>query len=125
MRLLKVPGVGAAAVRAVDWVVTETVYGWASRKFARRHKRAGGRAHRYLLSWHAPDNLFGAAHTIDLPLLLGNRGTWDGVGLIAGAPWDKVDMTGRLVRALWAGFARGDDLGEAGAVDDALHYRRV
>ena len=125
MRLLKVPAVGAAAVRAVDWVVTETVYGWASRKFARRHKRAGGRAHRYLLSWHAPDNLFGAAHTIDLPLLLGNRGTWDGVGLIAGAPWETVDMTGRLVRALWAGFARGDDLGEAGAIDDALHYRRV
>jgi para-nitrobenzyl esterase len=125
MRLLGIPGVGPAAVRAVDRVVTETVYGMAARKFARRHARAGGKAYRYLLGWHAPGNLFGAAHTIDLPLLLGNRGTWDGVGLIAGAGWEDVDTTGRMMRSLWAGFARGDDLGEAGAIGDALHYRRV
>ncbi|WP_285246753.1 carboxylesterase family protein [Pseudarthrobacter sp. efr-133-R2A-89] len=125
MRLAAVPLVGAAAVRAIDWVVTETVYGRATRRFARRHAKAGGRAHRYVLDWHAPGNVFGAAHTIDLPLLLGTRKTWDGVGLINGARWEDVDSTGRSVRALWAGFARGDDLGEAGAVDDALHYRRV
>lgn len=125
MRLAAVPLVGAAAVRAIDWVVTETVYGRATRRFARRHAKAGGRAHRYVMDWHAPGNIFGAAHTIDLPLLLGNRKTWEGVGLIAGADWEDVDMTGRAVRALWAGFARGDDLGDAGAVDRALHYRRV
>jgi para-nitrobenzyl esterase len=125
MRLATVPLVGAAAVRAIDWVVTETVYGRATRRFARRHAKAGGRAHRYVMDWHAPGNIFGAAHTIDLPLLLGNRKTWDGVGLIAGARWEDVEMTGRAVRALWAGFARGDDLGDAGAVDRALHYRRV
>lgn len=125
MRLAAVPVVGPPAVRAIDWVVTETVYGRATRRFARRHAKAGGKAHRYLLTWHAPGNIFGAAHTVDLPLLLGTRKTWDGVGLIAGARWEDVDMTGRSLRALWAGFARGDDLGEAGAVDDALRYRRV
>lgn len=125
MRLAAVPLVGAAAVRAIDWVVTETVYGRATRRFARRHAKAGGRAHRYVMDWHAPGNIFGAAHTIDLPLLLGNRKTWDGVGLIKGARWEDVQMTGRSVRALWAAFARGDDLGEAGAVDQALRYRRV
>ncbi|TQJ58812.1 para-nitrobenzyl esterase [Arthrobacter sp. SLBN-83] len=125
MRLAGVPLVGPAAVRAIDWVVTETVYGRANRRFARRHAKAGGKVHRYIMDWHAPGNIFGAAHTVDLPLLLGNRKTWDGVGLIAGANWEDVDMTGRAVRSLWAGFARGDDLGEAGAVDGALHYRRV
>jgi len=125
MRLAGVPVVGPAAVRAIDWVVTETVYGRANRRFARRHAKAGGKVHRYIMDWHAPGNIFGAAHTVDLPLLLGNRKTWDGVGLIAGANWEDVDMTGRAVRSLWAGFARGDDLGEAGAVDGALHYRRV
>lgn len=124
-RLARVPLVGAAAVRAIDWVVTETVYGRAARRFARRHALAGGKAHRYVLSWHAPGNIFGAAHTIDLPLLFGNRSTWDGVGLIAGARWEEVDMTGRGVRALWARFARGDDLGERGAVGDALRYRKA
>jgi len=125
MRLASVPLVGPAAVRAIDWVVTETVYGRATRKFARRHATAGGRAHRYVLDWHAPGNIFGAAHTVDLPLLLGNRKTWDGVGLIAGARWEDVDAAGRRMRALWAGFASGRDLGESGSIPGVLRYRAV
>lgn len=122
-RLARVPLVGAAAVRAIDWLVTETVYGRAARKFARRHSRAGGKAHRYVLSWHAPGNMFGAAHTVDLPLLFGNRNTWDGVGLIAGADWEEVDRVGRQMRALWAGFAAGTDLPESGGIEGALRYK--
>ncbi|MEV4989096.1 carboxylesterase family protein [Pseudarthrobacter sp. LMD1-1-1.1] len=125
MRLAGIPLVGPAAVRAIDWVVTETVYGRASRRFARRHAKAGGRAHRYILDWHAPGNIFGAAHTVDLPLLLGNRKTWDGVGLIAGADWADVDAAGRRMRALWAGFARGTDLGGSGSIPGVLRYRAV
>lgn len=122
-QLARVPLVGAAAVRAIDWVVTETVYAKAARRFARRHARAGGKAHRYVLSWHAPGNIFGAAHTVDLPLLFGNRNTWDGVGLIAGASWDEVNAAGRELRALWARFARGDDLGKHGTIPGTLRYR--
>ncbi|MFJ5861989.1 carboxylesterase family protein [Pseudarthrobacter sp. NPDC092439] len=122
MRVQGVPVVGAAAVRAVDWLVTETVYGRATRRFARRHVRAGGRAHRYILHWHAPGNIFGAAHTIDLPLLLGTRKTWDGVGLIAGAGWEEVDGTGRQLRALWAGFASGAELPQSGRIEGALEF---
>jgi para-nitrobenzyl esterase len=121
-RLAKVPVVGASAVRAIDRVVTETVYGRAARRFARRHSRAGGKAHSYVLHWHAPGNIFGAAHTIDLPLLFGNRNTWDGAGLIAGASWDEVDAVGRQLRALWAAFARGDGLGGSGGIEGALRY---
>jgi len=121
-RLAKIPVAGTAAVRAIDWVVTETVYGRAARKFARRHALAGGKAYRYILHWHAPGNIFGAAHTIDLPLLLGNRTTWDGVGLIAGARWEDVNAVGRELRGLWAAFARGDSLGEKGGIRGALTY---
>lgn len=122
MGLLRVPVAGAAVVRLVDRVVTEAVYGFAARKFARRHARAGGQAHSYVLHWHAPGNLFGAAHTIDLPLLFGTRKTWDGVGLIAGASWEDVHDVGRQVRSLWAAFARGDALGEQGGIPGALTY---
>ncbi|WP_307612323.1 carboxylesterase family protein [Pseudarthrobacter sp. W1I19] len=122
-RLAGVPVAGTAAVRAIDWVVTETVYGRASRKFARRHAKAGGKAHSYVLHWHAPGNIFGAAHTIDLPLLFGNRNTWEGVGLIAGAAWEDVDDVGRQVRRLWTAFARGDTLGAKGGVPGALTYQ--
>jgi para-nitrobenzyl esterase len=122
-RIARVPLAGLPLLWAVNWVVTEAVYGRAARRFARRHVRAGGRAHRYLLHWHAPGNIFGAAHTIDLPLLLGTRKTWDGVGLIAGADWEEVDRVGREMRALWAAFAWGDSLGEKGGIAGALHYQ--
>ncbi|MDP9887603.1 carboxylesterase family protein [Pseudarthrobacter enclensis] len=125
MRLAAVPLVGAAAVRAIDWVVTETVYGRATRRFARRHAKAGGRAHRYVLDWHAPGNIFGAAHTVDLPLLLGTRKTWEGAGLIEGARWEDVEAAGREMRALWAGFAGGGDLGKSGGIPGVLRYRAV
>lgn len=121
-RLAKIPVAGTAAVRAIDWVVTETVYGRAARKFAQRQVLAGGKAHRYILHWHAPGNIFGAAHTIDLPLLLGNRKTWDGVGLIAGARWEDVNAVGRELRSLWAAFARGESLGDKGGISGALTY---
>ncbi|MCU1518252.1 MAG: carboxylesterase, partial [Pseudarthrobacter sp.] len=124
-RLGQVPVVGAAAVRAINWAVTEAVYGRAARKFARRHARAGGRAHSYVLSWGAPGNFYGAAHTVDLPLLFGNQQTWAAAGLLDGATWEEIDDVGRALRAVWAAFARGDGLGAAGGIPGALHYTSV
>lgn len=121
-RLDRVPVAGPTLLRAINWVVTETVYGRAARKFARRHVLAGGSAHRYVLHWHAPGNVLGAAHTIDLPLLFGKRSTWEGAGLVAGAGWEDVDAVGRELRALWSRFARGDSLGEEGGIPGALDY---
>jgi para-nitrobenzyl esterase len=118
----KVPLVGTAAVRTINWAVTEAVYGRAARKFARRHARAGGKAHSYVLSWGAPGNFYRAAHTVDLPLLFWNRQTWAAAGLLTGASWDEIDAVGRHVRRLWASFARGDSLGRAGRIPGALEY---
>jgi para-nitrobenzyl esterase len=122
-RLGKVPGVGAAAVKAINWAVTEAVYGRASRRFARRHAQAGGTAYSYVLSWGAPGNFYRAAHTVDLPLLFGNRETWAAAGLLTGATWDEIDAVGREVRRLWAAFARGDGLDAAGGIPGALQYQ--
>lgn len=111
----KVPVLGPAVVRAVSWAVTEAVYGRAARKFARRHVRAGGTAHSYVLSWAAPGNFYGAAHTVDLPLLFGDQKTWAGAGLLAGASWEEIDAQGRALRAVWARFAAGRGLDGRGA----------
>ncbi|MBT2534033.1 carboxylesterase/lipase family protein [Arthrobacter sp. ISL-48] len=122
-QLGKVPVVGRTAVRMISRVVTEAVYGRAARKFARRHARAGGRAHRYVLSWGAPGNYYGAAHTVDLPLLFGNQKTWAAAGLLDGATWEEIDDVGRALRGLWASFARGDGLGHSGGMPGAFRYR--
>ena len=111
-RLARVPLVGTAVVKAINWAVTEAVYGRAARRFARRHARAGGTAYRYVLSWAAPGNFYGAAHTVDLPLLFGDEQTWAGAGLLAGASWEDINAQGRALRAMWARFASGEGLDE-------------
>lgn len=124
-RLARIPVLGTAAVKAISWAVTEAVYGRSARKFARRHSRAGGTAYSYVLTWGAPGNIYGAAHTVDLPLLFGDQRTWAAAGLLAGASWDDVNAQGRALRAIWARFAYGDGLGRRGGIPGALRYRSV
>jgi para-nitrobenzyl esterase len=124
-RLGQVPVLGTALVRAINWGVTEAVYGRSARKFARRHARAGGTAYSYVLSWAAPGNFYGAAHTVDLPLLFGDEKTWAGAGLVAGASWAEINAQGRALRAVWARFAFGEGLDSRGGIPGTLRYRSV
>ena len=124
-RFAKVPVLGPAAVKAINWAVTEAVYGRSARRFARRHARSGGTAYRYLLSWAAPGNQYGAAHTVDLPLLFGDEQTWAGAGLLEGASWEDINGPGKALRALWARFASGEGLDDEGVIPGALRYRAV
>ncbi|WP_426975571.1 carboxylesterase family protein [Pseudarthrobacter sp. O4] len=124
-RLAKVPVLGAAILKAISWAVTETVYGRSARRFARRHAQAGGKAYSYVLTWSAQGNIYGAAHTIDLPLLFGDQRTWEGAGLLTGATWEEINAQGRALRAVWARFASGDGLGSRGGIPGALRYRAV
>ncbi|MET1022618.1 MAG: carboxylesterase family protein [Arthrobacter sp.] len=124
-RLARVPVLGSAVVGAINRAVTEAVYGRSARKFARRHARAGGTAYSYVLSWAAPGNVYGAAHTVDLPLLFGNKETWAGAGLLAGATWEDINAQGRALRALWGRFASGEGLDGQGGIPGVLRYRAV
>ena len=96
-----------------------------SRRFARWHARAGGRVHRYVLSWSAPGNPWGAAHTVDLPMLFGDEKAWARAELVEGASWDQVQEAARSVRAVWGAFARGDDLGRYASVPGVLRCTAV
>src|SRR4051795_11051667 len=121
-RLTNLPVVGGLICRAVVGYVTAAVYSRGVRRFARRHARAGGRVHTYLVTWSAPGNPYGAAHTIDLPLLFGDEEAWTPAALVAGASWAEIDRQARLVRKVWADFARGE-LGDRGRLPGVLHYR--
>lgn len=123
--VLRIPVLGKLVGRGVGALVTRLVYSRDSRKFARRHARAGGRAHHYVIGWSAPESGWGSAHTVDLPLLFGNADAWRTAALVSGTPWADIDASGRLVRAVWGRFARGEDLGERVTVPGALDVRRV
>ncbi len=114
----RLPVVGGLLERMVVSFCTWAVYARGVRRFARRHRRAGGRVSAYVLSWAARGNPVGAAHTVDIPLLLGDESAWAGAELIAGTPYAEVASDGRRMRALWARFARGDALG----ADDSLPF---
>ena len=122
-RATRLPLIGPVLRRAVVGHVTAAVYARAVRRFAARHARAGGSAHAYVLTWGAPGSPYGSAHTVDLPLLFGDEAAWAGAGLLAGAPWEDVQAHGRRLRRLWADFARGVPLGDAGGVPGVLRYR--
>jgi len=123
-RVIGVPLVGPLVSRAVVGVVTAAVHSRAIRRFADRHVRAGGRATRYVVSWSVPGNPYGAAHTIDLPLLFGDEQAWRSAALVAGAPWAEIERHARQVRQVWADFARGR-LADHGEVPGVLRYQRV
>jgi para-nitrobenzyl esterase len=120
----RLPLVGPLVTRAVVGYVTAAVYSRAVRRFAQRHVRAGGRAHTYVVSWSAPGNPWGAAHTIDLPLLFGSEEAWSRADLVAGASWSEIDGHARQVRQVWADFARGR-LADRGDVPGVLRYARA
>ncbi|MGW5877579.1 carboxylesterase family protein [Nocardiopsis terrae] len=105
-RLSGLPLVGAALRRLLVRVTTDLIYTVPARRFARRHRRAGGRAIRYTLTWRPRGSPFGAAHIVDVPLLLGTRRSWENARLVGRTGWAELDRRGRAVRRLWADFAR-------------------
>lgn len=123
--VLRVPVLGKLVGRAVVALVTRIVYSRDSRRFARRHVRAGGGAHHYVITWSAPGSGWGSAHTVDLPLLFGDADAWGAADLVRGTPWAEIDASGRRVRAVWGRFARGEDLGDRADVPGALKVVRV
>ncbi|SKC49525.1 carboxylesterase family protein [Krasilnikoviella flava] len=124
-RVAALPVVGPWARRAMVAAVTAGVYGRPARRFAARHAAAGGTAYRYVVTWAAPGGPWGAAHTVDLPLLFGDEKAWAGAALLGGVRWEDLQHAARRVRAVWGAFARGEDLGDRGEVPGALDYRRV
>jgi para-nitrobenzyl esterase len=124
LRWTSVPVVGHLVSRTVVGYFTWAVYSRGTRRFAKRHARAGGRALSYVVSWSAPGNPYGAAHTIDLPLLFGDEQAWANAALVEGASWTEINRHGREVRQVWADFARGARL-TSGHIPGVLRYRSV
>lgn len=124
-RLTGLPVLGPLLRRLLVSTLTAAIYGRSNRRFARRHARAEGRADSYVISWAAPGNPFGSAHTIDLPLLFGERETWQRAALVAGADWATLHAAAQRTRALWADFARGVPLPTSGSVPGVLRHRAI
>ncbi len=125
-RVGALPLVGPALRRLLIWATTYRIYTAPTRRFAREHRRGGGRATRYTVTWQPEGSPFGAAHIVDVPLLLGTRRAWENTKLVGRTSWADLDRRGRAVRALWADFARtgGVSRENARAASDSLTVHR-
>ncbi|MGI4867547.1 MAG: carboxylesterase family protein [Janthinobacterium lividum] len=102
----RLPLVGVGLARLLVRVSSHLIYQGPARAFARRHARSGGRAYEFRVGYQPPGSPFGAAHVVDLPLLLGTAASWAATPLLGQASWEDVNQAGRQVRQLWVDFAR-------------------
>ena len=109
-KLVKLPLLGRYFQSMIVRLLSYKVYKKASRGFAKRHAKAGGKAHLYEIVWGSKTNGFGATHTIDLPLLFGGKATWEKSLLTKGIEWEELEMQGKKLRGIWAEFARSGNL---------------
>ncbi|UOQ53094.1 carboxylesterase family protein [Hymenobacter cellulosivorans] len=124
-RLLSLPLVGRLLSRPLVAISSRLVYLKATKAFARRHAQAGGRAYHFSVLFRPPGSEFGAAHTIDLPLLLGTQASWSFAPILGRATWEQVQEAGRQVRQLWADFARTGVLPSQVEIPGVLRLRQV
>ncbi|MDQ2795098.1 MAG: carboxylesterase family protein [Bacteroidota bacterium] len=123
--LQRLPLAGGLLVRLLTSVTSRRIYLAPARAFAEHQARAGGRAWRFLLTYQPPGSPFGAAHVVDLPLLLGNRASWAATPLLGEADWEEFDKAGRQVRQLWADFARTGTLPERVLIPGVLEVEKA
>ncbi|WP_345221219.1 carboxylesterase family protein [Hymenobacter koreensis] len=123
--LERLPLLGPSLTRKLVAAGSRRIYVDPAAAFARRHARAGGRAYLFTVTYRPRGSAFGAAHTIDLPLLFGTQKTWSAVPLLGDASWAEVHQAGREVRQLWAEFARTGELPTSAEVPGVLQLHRV
>lgn len=105
-RAARLPLIGNAAGRVLPRMLTSVVYGKPAKEFARAHRAAGGAGYLYRIGWAAGKGPFGAAHTIDLPLLFGDAEAWATTGLLQGVKPLEIRAAAVTTRRIWAEFAR-------------------
>ncbi|MEV8607264.1 hypothetical protein AB0383_04770 [Amycolatopsis sp. NPDC051373] len=73
----------------------------------------GGRAHAYELVWPAPglDGMLGTCHSLDVPLVLGNRHGSLSALLLGAEPPAETEVVARHFVTAWAAFAHTGDPG--------------
>ena len=123
--LQRLPLAGRPLVRLLTRVTSHRIYLNPARAFAAHQAKAGGRAYRFLLTYQPPGSPFGAAHVVDLPLLLGTQASWAATPLLGEASWEEFDAAGRQVRQLWADFARTGTLPARVVIPDVLEVEKA
>lgn len=105
-RLSGIPLVGGALTELVVRAATWKIYGRDVRRFAKRHRTAGGSVAEYRYSWGPPGSPLIAAHGTDIPVLLGSWDHWRTAPILDGVEAEFVLAARAKLQNLWGRFAR-------------------
>ncbi|MET7994522.1 carboxylesterase family protein [Amycolatopsis sp. NPDC005232] len=103
----------ASAERLYELVTSDWLFRMPSHRLAEAQVAGGGRAHAYELVWAAPglDGELGACHSLDVPLVLGNRHGSLSALLLGAEPPAETEVVARHFVTAWAAFAHTGDPG--------------
>jgi para-nitrobenzyl esterase len=104
--LTATPVIGPAIRFALVRVVTDAVYGWGARRFARLLARSGARVQLARFDGRPEGSSIGSAHAIELALLFPNTAAWAPARLLAPHGAESLVEAGAPLRAAWGEFAR-------------------
>lgn len=120
-RIGALPVVGRLLLEGLVRATTWRIYTRDARRFVAAHRRAGGRAKRYVISWGPRATGLAGAHTIDLALVFPQASVWTASPVTDGLSAAEVEAAGRPVRRVWAEFARSGQVRDPGC--DYLRVR--
>ncbi|MFT5245261.1 MAG: para-nitrobenzyl esterase [Psychroserpens sp.] len=123
-KMANTPIVGRLLKKIAVDITTKKVYKKGAKKFAKKSTSDSNDVYIYEIIWGSKTNGFGATHTIDLPLLLGDSLIWKNAKLIEGLSAKEVIESQMKVCALWARFARTGTLEQKGEIDGILNYKK-
>ncbi len=92
-------------------VMTDAVYTWGGRRFARLLARSGARVQVARFDGRPAGSRIGSAHAIDLALLFPNPTAWARAPLLAPHGAGSLVEAGAPLRAAWGEFARTGRIG--------------
>jgi para-nitrobenzyl esterase len=81
---------------------TRGVFSKPSKALGAHLRKAGHRVSTCEIRWRPQGSPYGAAHCVDLPLLLGSMEDWTGAPMLGSAPTEQVERYGKEARSLWA-----------------------
>ncbi len=97
---------GSPIDRLMTAVMTRRFFANPARTLAARLRGAGRRVSTYEIDWRPRGSRFGAAHCVELPLLLGREADWAEAPILGSEPRADVELFGAEARAIWATFAK-------------------
>lgn len=116
---------GQKIINKLVRITTDTIYGNPAVFFAENYAAAGGNIYLFKIFSRLKNNILGASHCIDLPLLFGNESAWKSAALLKDIPWEYIHENGRKLRALWAEFAQNGSISNQSERPEILELRKI